>query len=127
MSHNQTGTDTDTASPEATADLWDTIDALWRWLEAGQPIGGREGLLLRVLKLSEEVGETAQAVIGATGQNPRKGITHSWDDVQAELCDVVITALIALRTLTPDAREVFARHLDRVARRSLPPAPPEAP
>jgi hypothetical protein len=55
------------------------------------------------------------------------GITHSWDDVQAELCDVVITALIALRTLTPDAREVFARHLDRVARRSLPPATPEAP
>jgi NTP pyrophosphatase (non-canonical NTP hydrolase) len=78
---------------------------------------------MRMLKLQEEVGEAAQAVIGATGHNPRKGVTHSWDDVGAELCDVVITALVALRTLTPDAREVFARNLDRVTRRSLPPAP----
>jgi NTP pyrophosphatase (non-canonical NTP hydrolase) len=72
-----------------------------------------------MLKLSEEVGEVAQAVIGATGQNPRKGVTHTWDDVQAELCDVVITALVALRTLTPDAREVFAQHLTGVRTRSL--------
>ncbi len=60
-----------------------------------------------MLKLSEEVGEVSEAVIGATGQNPRKGITHTWDDVEAELCDVVITALVALGTLTPQAREVF--------------------
>ncbi|GHB35247.1 hypothetical protein GCM10010377_28030 [Streptomyces viridiviolaceus] len=99
--------------------LWDSIDDLWKWLEADQPIGGREGLLLRMLKLSEEVGEVAEAVIGATGQNPRKGVTHTWDDVQAELCDVVITALVALRTLTPEAREVFGRHLARVTQRSL--------
>ncbi|MED7823628.1 MazG-like family protein [Streptomyces chiangmaiensis] len=101
------------------ADLWEPIDRLHAWLDANRTHDGTEGLLLRVLKLSEEVGEVAQAVIGATGQNPRKGTTHSWDDVQAELCDVVITALVALRTLTPDARQVFAAHLDRVARRSL--------
>jgi NTP pyrophosphatase (non-canonical NTP hydrolase) len=100
-------------------DLWNTVDALWTWLEADQPVGGREGLLLRVLKLSEEVGEVAEAVIGAIGQNPRKGVTHTWDDVEAELCDVVITAMVALRTLTPEAREVFGRHLARVAGRSL--------
>jgi hypothetical protein len=58
-------------------------------------------------------------VIGATGQNPRKGTTHTWDDVQSELCDVVITALVALRTLTPDTREVFTRHLERVTQRSV--------
>ncbi|AIV36788.1 MazG-like family protein [Streptomyces sp. R1] len=102
----------------ARADLWNTIDDLWKWLEADQPVRGREGLLLRMLKLSEEVGEVAEAVIGATGQNPRKGVTHTWDDVQAELCDVAITALVALRTLTPEAREVFGRHLARVAGRS---------
>ncbi|MFE2051422.1 MULTISPECIES: MazG-like family protein [unclassified Streptomyces] len=102
------------------ADLWDTVDALWQWLEADQPVAGREGLLLRMLKLSEEVGEVSEAVIGATGQNPRKGVTHTWDDVEAELCDVVITALVALRTLTPRAREVFGHHLERVAGRSLP-------
>ncbi|NEY35748.1 hypothetical protein GTU99_26905 [Streptomyces sp. PRKS01-65] len=92
---------------------------MWRWLEANRRADGDEEVLLRVLKLSEEVGEVAQAVIGATGQNPRKGVTHTWDDVRSELCDVVITALVALRTLTPEAREVFTRHLDRVRERSL--------
>ncbi|MFI6372156.1 MazG-like family protein [Streptomyces sp. NPDC050546] len=100
-------------------DLWTTVDTLTQWLDSTRPVEGREGLLLRVLKLSEEVGEVAEAVIGATGQNPRKGMTHDWDDVQSELCDVVITALVALRTLTPDAREVFAGHLERVRDRSL--------
>ncbi|MFI1694828.1 MazG-like family protein [Streptomyces bobili] len=106
------------ASPAAGMDLWDTVDALCAWLDAGQPVTGREGLLLRMLKLTEEVGEVAQAVIGATGQNPRKGASHSWEDVQSELCDVAVTALVALRTLTPQAREVFAGHLARVAERS---------
>ncbi|MGW2695868.1 MazG-like family protein [Streptomyces sp. NPDC001296] len=101
------------------ADLWDSIGRLHAWLEANRAHGGADGLLLRVLKLSEEVGEVAQAVIGATGQNPRKGTTHSWEDVQAELCDVVITALVALRTMTPEAREVFTTHLERVTARSL--------
>ncbi|MFF6977156.1 MazG-like family protein [Streptomyces sp. NPDC008343] len=119
---------TDQAAPPGTAaepatkpadDLWATIDDLWTWLDTDQPIGAKEGMLLRMLKLSEEVGEVAEAVIGATGQNPRKGVTHTWDDVQAELCDVVITALVALRTLTPDTREVFTRHLARVRERSL--------
>lgn len=111
---------TDQATPpETSTDLWAAIDDLWTWLDTDQPIGGREGMLLRMLKLSEEVGEVAEAVIGATGQNPRKGVTHTWDDVQGELCDVVITALVALRTLTPDAREVFSRHLSRVTERSL--------
>ncbi len=32
---------------------------------------------------------------------------------------MAVTALVALRTLTPDAREVFTRHLDAVTRRSL--------
>ncbi|MGW3091897.1 MazG-like family protein [Streptomyces sp. NPDC001102] len=105
-------------------DVWSAVDALWTWLDGEQPHGGREGLLLRVLKLSEEVGEVAQAVIGVTGQNPRKGVTHTWEDVQGELCDVVITALVALRTLTPDAREVFTRHLEKVTARSLGPSAP---
>jgi NTP pyrophosphatase (non-canonical NTP hydrolase) len=106
-------------SAPAAGDLWETVDELWRWLEANRRADGDQEVLLRVLKLSEEVGEVAQAVIGATGQNPRKGVTHTWDDVRSELCDVVITALVTLRTLTPEAREVFARHLDRVRERSL--------
>nr|WP_206439898.1 MazG-like family protein [Streptomyces scabichelini] len=102
--------------------MWDTVGHLHEWLVRAQPSRPpQEALLLRMLKLSEEVGEVAEAVIGATGQNPRKGTTHSWDDVQSELCDVIITAAVALRTLTPQAREVFAAHLDRVRERSLGP------
>ncbi|MFF8675800.1 MazG-like family protein [Streptomyces sp. NPDC015242] len=108
-----------TSPAPAAPDLWATVDALCAWLDTHRPVESREGLLLRVLKLNEEVGEVAEAVIGATGQNPRKGATHTWDDVQAELCDVVITALVALRTLTPEAREVFTGHLERVRQRSL--------
>ncbi|MEV4227203.1 MazG-like family protein [Streptomyces bobili] len=118
MNDSRPDTPQDSLSLSAGTGLWETVDALCSWLDAGQPVGGREGLLLRMLKLSEEVGEVAQAVIGATGQNPRKGASHSWEDVQSELCDVVITALVALRTLTPQAREVFAGHLARVAGRS---------
>lgn len=117
----------------ADEDVWDSIDRLYEWLDGdgdgdgtgdagsgdGRPRSGREELLLRILKLSEEVGEVAQAVIGATGQNPRKGTTHTWDDVRSELCDVVITGLVALRTLAPDAREVFTAHLADVTERSL--------
>jgi hypothetical protein len=53
------------------------------------------------------------------GWHPRKGVTHTWEDVQAELCDVIFTAMVALTTLTPDARETFDGHLARVASRSL--------
>lgn len=112
-------TDQDTA--HTTAALWPAVDALWSRLEATRKHAGREGVLLRVLKLSEEVGEVAEAVIGTTGQNPRKGVTHTWEDVQAELCDVAITALVALRTLTPQAREVFEAHLAKVTARPLRP------
>ncbi|MGW0764698.1 MazG-like family protein [Streptomyces sp. NPDC002676] len=105
------------------ADLWPVIDELWARLEASRAHAGPQGVLLRILKLSEEVGEVAEAVIGATGQNPRKGVSHTWEDVQAELCDVAITALVALRTLTPDAREAFEAHLKGVRERpTTPPA-----
>ncbi|WP_306337057.1 MazG-like family protein [Streptomyces sp. KL118A] len=105
-------------APDDRDDPWDTVDRLYEWLDSHNRQPPREALLLRMLKLSEEVGEVAQAVIGATGQNPRKGTTHGWDDVQAELCDVVVTAMVALRTLTPDAAGVLAAHLRRVEARA---------
>ncbi|MEV5958007.1 MazG-like family protein [Streptomyces sp. NPDC051987] len=108
--------------PAAAPDLWGSIEGLWTWLDAHRAHDGDTGLVLRMLKLTEEVGEVAQAVIGATGQNPRKGVTHTWEDVQGELCDVVITALVALRTLTPDPAGVFEAHLEGVRKRSLGPS-----
>ncbi|MET7362924.1 MazG-like family protein [Streptomyces sp. NPDC005562] len=94
------------------------------WLDSHNRREPQEALLLRMLKLSEEVGEVAEAVIGATGQNPRKGTTHTWDDVQSELCDVIVTAMVALRTLTPDAAAVLAAHLRHVDARAKIVSPP---
>ena len=98
---------------------WDTVARLVEWLDRSSTLPPETDKLLRLMKLSEEVGEVAQAVIGVTGQNPRKGVTHTWDDVTSELCDVILTAMVALTTITPDAREVFARRVDHVAARSL--------
>ena len=38
-------------------------------------------------------------MIGLTGQNPRKGVTHTIDDVRKELLDVAVTALGAIEHL----------------------------
>ncbi|MFJ2575321.1 MazG-like family protein [Kitasatospora aureofaciens] len=98
--------------------IWESVDHLVAWLDEASTQSPQEERLLRILKLSEEIGEVGAAVIGATGQNPRKGVTHTWEDVQHELCDVVFSALVALRTLTPDAARVFADRLAYVERRS---------
>jgi NTP pyrophosphatase (non-canonical NTP hydrolase) len=100
-------------------DAWGTIEEIVRWLDDSSTLAPETEKLLRIMKLTEEAGEVTQAVIGTLGQNPRKGVTHTWEDVQAELCDVIVTAMVALTTLTPDARETFNGHLARVASRSL--------
>jgi NTP pyrophosphatase (non-canonical NTP hydrolase) len=103
-------------------DVWDTIEKITGQLDASSTLAPDLEKLLRIMKLTEEAGEVTQAVIGTLGQNPRKGVTHTWDDVQAELCDVMFTAMVALATLTPDARKVFSTHLARVAGRPLQPS-----
>ncbi|GGL16390.1 MazG-like family protein [Mangrovihabitans endophyticus] len=57
--------------------------------------------LCRALKVQEEAGELAQAVIGVLGQNPRKGLTHTWTDVVHEAIDVALSALVLAETVTP--------------------------
>jgi NTP pyrophosphatase (non-canonical NTP hydrolase) len=98
---------------------WETISRLVGWLDRGSSLPDETKTILQILKITEEAGEVAEALIGVTGQNPRKGYSHSWQDVQNELCDVVITAMVALTRINPDARDVFRRHLDAVAVRSL--------
>ncbi|MBO1333201.1 MazG-like family protein [Streptomyces sp. VRA16 Mangrove soil] len=112
-------TNDDADGHAAAEDLWITVERLRAWLDGNNRLPPQEALLLRVLKLSEEVGEVAEAVIGAVGQNPRKGVSHTWQDVESELCDVIVTALVALGTLNPDARTALTTHVARVADRSL--------
>lgn len=61
-------------------------------------------LYARTAKLIEECGEVMEAVIGWTGDNPRKGRTHDIGDIQMELCDVILTAMCALHTTTQDRK-----------------------
>ena len=98
---------------------WPTVQRLTHWLDENATTTPEATRLLRILKLQEEVGEVAQAVVGAMNANPRKGSSHTWTDVEAELCDVIITAMVALTTLTPDPEQTFHHHLTHVAQRSL--------
>lgn len=82
---------------------------LSRWIDAGNDHRDPEAITWgRLAKLAEESGEVIAAFIGATGQNPRKGITHTVADVGDELLDVAITALAAYEHLTD--HEGFALH-----------------
>ncbi len=97
-------------------DLWPTIAALAAWLDASNGTGDHE-TAMRLMKLSEEVGEVTAAYIGMVGQNPRKGVTHSAADVVEELCDVIVTAMVALHQFTDQPAEVFAAKVQRIAER----------
>lgn len=77
------------------------LAGLSEWIDAGNAHRDPEAILWgRVAKLTEEAGEATAALIGLTGQNPRKGVTHTSDDVIAELLDVAITALGAVEHMT---------------------------
>ena len=72
---------------------------------------------LQIMKLAEEVGEVVAAYIGAGGHNPRKGITHSMDDVAMELADVVIVAALAIRMCGRDVNSVLAAQAEKTRQR----------
>lgn len=67
---------------------------------------------IRLLKLTEEVGEVADAFLGVHGLNKRKGVCRSRDDLLDELADVIITAAVAMSGITGDTDEARS-HLER--------------
>jgi NTP pyrophosphatase (non-canonical NTP hydrolase) len=76
---------------------------------------------VRLLKLTEEVGEVADAFIGMHGWNSRKGVCRTRDDLLDELADVIITAAVAMSGITGDvdeARSHFERRLAAVTERA---------
>ena len=94
------------------SELWQQARRYVEWLDhrngGSDPAHG-------LLKIVEEAGEAAQAYIGMTGRNPRKGISHTRDEVAAELCDVILSAAIALHDFTDDPEQMF---LETVRQRS---------
>lgn len=86
---------------------WQAVETVDAWLDAavaahyqGQPLAQDYA---RVAKATEETGEAIAALIGATGQNPRKGVTHTMQDVTDELADVAMTAILAIQHFTKNA------------------------
>jgi NTP pyrophosphatase (non-canonical NTP hydrolase) len=70
---------------------------------------------IRLLKVTEEVGEAAEAFIGMHGLNSRKGVCRSRDDLLAELADVIITAAVAMTGVTGDVDEARSHLEQRLA------------
>lgn len=104
-------------------DSWPTITALVAWLDEKNGTTPHE-TSMRLIKLAEEVGEVSNAYIGMQGQNPRKGVTHQGADVADELCDVIVTAMVALHSFTDDPAGVFAAKVSKIAARvGVEPAP----
>ena len=66
----------------------------------GYEISVRELAWERIGKIAEEYGEVTEAWIGVGATNPRKGATHSYDDVRSELLDVAVAALGAWEHLS---------------------------
>ncbi|MGW2126965.1 MazG-like family protein [Streptomyces scabiei] len=64
-----------------------------------------------MLKISQELDEVAEALHGALGANPREGASHDWGDVTKELADVIVTAMVALDTVSGDGAAVVEHRL----------------
>ena len=56
----------------------------------------------RVAKINEEAGEATAALIAWTGQNPRKGICGTLDDLLGELADAALAGVYAIQHFTKD-------------------------
>lgn len=110
-------------------DPWPAIRALVAWLDAGTAGAQQDHeTAMRLMKLGEETGEVMQAYIGMQGQNPRKGVTHTASDVADELCDVIVTAMVALHAFSSAPAEHFAGKLRRITDRvDVRPVPPGSP
>ncbi|WP_314414190.1 MazG-like family protein [Streptomyces sp. DSM 40484] len=104
------------------AALWPTAARITEVLDLANGTGEHE-TAMRLLKVVEEAGEASAAYIGLTGQNPRKGITHTPRDVADELCDVIIAAAVALHAFSAAPPAVLDAKLHAAARRLQTKAP----
>jgi NTP pyrophosphatase (non-canonical NTP hydrolase) len=94
--------------------MWDQVGQLYAY-------HGDVPAEVRLLKLTEEVGEVADAFIGMRGLNGRKGICRTRDDLLDELADVIITAAVAMSGFAgdvDDARSHLERRLAAVTQRA---------
>ncbi|MFF6976240.1 MazG-like family protein [Streptomyces sp. NPDC008343] len=105
--------------------LWPVTARIVTALNTANGTGEHE-TAMRLMKVIEEAGEASAAYIGVTGQNPRKGVTHTAADVADELCDVIIAAAVALHAFTGTPPAVLDAKLHAAARRLHADSPQQA-
>ena len=64
-------------------------------------------LMHRTIKVVEEMGEVVGALIGMTGANPRKGVTHTREDLAGEFDDVAVSIMGAREHLYGNTGKSF--------------------
>jgi len=97
-------------------DLW--LDAEVAGDYKDQPLGQDWA---RVAKVAEETGEAIAALIAMTGQNPRKGVCGTLDELLGELADVAVTGMFAIQHFSKDADEtlnIVMKALEKAASRA---------
>jgi hypothetical protein len=88
-------------TPQLATQITNDIRAISIWVDDGNSALSPDALVwCRLAKVAEEFGEVVEAHNGATGQNPRKGATHTRAHVIDELLDVAVAALGAVEHLT---------------------------
>ncbi len=68
-----------------------------------------------ILKLTEEIGEAAEALIVMRGMNSRKGVCRTREDLLNELADVIITAAVVMAEVAGGAEQAGAHFGRRLA------------
>jgi hypothetical protein len=94
-----------------------SIEFVDRWLDDNvSPIYKEQPLAqdwARISKGIEELGESVDAFIGETGQNPRKGLYASREDTLKELADTALTAIYAIQHFTKESGLTWNILIDR--------------
>jgi len=83
------------------------IAAVSRWVDDSYPddIDPELAMRRRTGKVGNEYGETLDAIEAWTGENPRKGVTGTVNEVLKELLDTAVAALGAVEHLTGNRGE----------------------
>lgn len=84
----------------------DIIQIVDRWLDTQVADNYKDQPLAqdwaRVAKLAEEAGEAISALIACTGQNPRKGVSGTMDEMLKEVADTFACGAFAIQHFTQD-------------------------
>jgi hypothetical protein len=89
------------------------LDANTAQVYRDQPLAGD---MSRIGKAQNEAREAMEALAGATGENPRKGVCDTWEHVLEELGDTACAALLGIQHKTKDTDATWAVFIAALAK-----------